>query len=552
MRFSNYMFVGALSVAVLATGCKGKSEPKLLSAKTMKAEIQQFQSKDVDVDNEKSQAAIDFLKSEGVNWTGVTGKNGAYKFSNLTFENEDGVAIKSLSVSGLQMLGDEVPYASAVTIEDFTFEEGKIDEIFFNLPAAETLKGFEDLAEESSEKFMKGLIGNFMNFSGGGYMEGLTFQEKLSSATAQSPKSNVKFIGWNSDKAKMSILLEDMNFKFTEDTGSAGHGFIQHMSIRNLDMTDAGDLSGGTALASMMGQYLNIFNPFKRGYDRIAIRGMDFAVKDKEMDMKFTVPTGDVYFTDVKSGIYHQKIEFPEIKFAIDPASLADGEIPQDVFEKLDLENMVFNYQADLRIDPAQDNIKLLTGGMGWKDNFEINMTYDMDGFSNYFEALEGMFEHLMPMIESQGMGGSHQDMASVSDMEAQMKSMYSGIVINDFTVDLRDQSLLAKGFEIASSQNGQSVDDMKNAAKAVITMGTTQAPTDYTRTLSKDFMGSFNSFIDNGGTLRFSIKPETGFSIGDMVNEFEQASKGDPAAAMGAIDATLKRMKMDFEHLPQ
>lgn len=559
MRATHYFITGAVSAALVVTGCKKPdaviSDTGLLSSNAIKTQVLNNRIKAQDVDSDKAQAVLDFLQEEGVNWSSVSGENGHFTFNEVTIDDAD-ATIDKLEVSGLQMFDDEVPYARSVSLQGLNSEEVDIKALSFNLPTLEQIKALAALEGEENEskqiqtfsKISKEMMSGFGNYSGGGFIEGLTIKDDI--------VGDIGFMGWSKDKDKMSMLLED--FKFTADgPDGKGTGQIGHISIKNIKVTD-GQLDPKDGLSAFMGGYMSLVNPYKRGYESMAIRDVEFSGTEDDMSFSFTLPKGDVWFTEPKNGVFHLKTEFPNMQVKY---NIPEGELPDEqmaMIKDYGFEELNFRFWGDTRVDAKNDNLKLLTGGFAWTDNFEIDMNYDMDGMSNYYEAVENMFDDIMPIIEDAASSGSEIDSAELearmdAAFEKDMVAMMESVVLHEMVVELRDKSLIDKGFQIAADMQGQDVADLKNGIKALVTMGTSAAPTETMTGLAKSFMNSAHAMIDDGGTIRISMTPKNEMTFKDIMTGFAnlEAAETDPAASMSFIDDVLIDLNVGIEHVP-
>lgn len=560
MRATHYFITGAVGATVIFTGCKKTNtvvaESGLLSSATIKTQVLDNQIKAEDVDADKAQAALDFLKAEGIGWASVSGENGHYKFKQVSFEDED-ASIDSLEVSGLQMYDDETPYVRSISLQGLESEDVEIKAMSFNLPSLEQVKALAALEDEKDEskqiqafsKLSSEMMMGFGNYDGGGFLEGLTIKDA-------DLNGNIGFMGWSKEAENMSMLLEDMKFS-GDNADEKAIGRIGHISVKNIKVSNDGSGSKD-GLGAIMGAYMSILNPYKRGYESMAIRDVEFSGSEDDMSFSFTLPKGDVWFTEPKNGVFHLKTDIPKMQVKFD---LPEGELPDEqmaMIKDYGFDNLEFRMWGDTRVDAKNDNLKLLTGGFAWADNFEINMSYDTDGMSKYYEATENMFGDIMPLIEEVASSETEVDPAELearidSVFEQDMMAMMESVVLHELVVELRDKSLFDKVFKIAAEMQDQEVADLKNGIKAMVTMSTSAAPTETMTTLAKDFMSSAHGMIDDGGTIRIIIKPANEMSFKDMMDGFEamEAGGADPVQTMTFIDDVIKDLNIDFEHVP-
>jgi len=300
-----------------------------------------------------------------------------------------------------------------------------------------------------------------------------------------------------------------------------------------------------------MSGYMALVNPYKRGYESFAIRDMKMSGVEDGANVSFELPRGDVWFTEDKGGVYHNKIEFPEIIVKVDESQASD--FPKEAFEDFGLDEMVFKYWGDVRIDRNNDNLRLLTGGFGMKDMMEFDITYDVDGMSGYFNALNRIANDMGKTLEEASTtGGSTPDAlgALSENMAEEVAAEMMKMTFNEMTLELRDKSLMEKAFKFVADEQGVSVGDLKENAKASLHLGAMGAQTKYQRTLVQEGISAGQNFIDSGGSIRISLKPQGGFSAQQAMEMTEQ-NFDDPEQEMEMLDDILKRLNIKVEHVP-
>ncbi len=553
MKPTHIIMSGALvlSLGVGLSGCKDKTKVSaptknnLLSAKTLKAQIKSNMPEVTPVDSDKAEAAIAYMKAEGITWESQSGENGSYTFSNLNFAKEN-ISIGELTVSGLQMLDEETPHASLFTMQDLTLEGGKIDEAVLMLPSADTviaLRNMPDDSDTAMEDFINSVASRLTSISGGGYMQGFTIIEDSAEV------GKLDFMGWNKDGSKISGLIEGFEIdgpvleeaEGAEDLKSVRIG---HMSVTNLDIGEQNKETETQGMALLMQSYLAVLNPYNRGYESMALR--DISVEGPE-GLSVSVPSGDIWFTEDKGGVFHNKFEVPEFNMSMIG-------MEEEGAEMFGLDKMVFKFWGDLRIDRNQDNMKLLTGGLAMKDMMEMHYTYDVDGMSGYYAAMGGMFAEMGGVLDKVIADPTVDADAELEAISPQMEEKFMAelmkVTLNEFNVEIRDQSLLEKGFKLAAEEQGVQVADMKENAKAALNLGAAGASTAYQRTLMRDFIDAAQTFIDSSGAIKMSIKPQGGMSGRDAMQLMEQTAL-ERDELIPAIDDLLKRLNIDFEHVP-
>ncbi len=553
MKPGHLVLTGTLAIGLSLSGCKDKKTkldrpPKnqQLSAKTLKAQIKGNMPEAAPVDSDKAEAAIAYMKAEGITWESQSGENGSYTFSNLNFAEEE-VTIGELTVSGLQMMNEETPYASLFTMQDLTLEGGKIDEVVLMLPSADTMTALRDMPDDSDtamENFIDNVASRLMTFSGGGYMQGFTIIEDSAEV------GKLDFMGWNKDGPKMSGLIEGFKIDGTVLEEADGGDELEeirigHISVTNLDMGEQNKETETQGMALLMQSYMAVLNPYNRGYDSMALR--DISVEGPE-GFSVSVPSGDFWFTEDKGGVFHNKIEVPEFVMSMIGMEEEGAEI-------FGLDKMVFKFWSDLRIDRNQDNMKLLTGGLAMKDMMEMHYTYDVDGMSGYYAAVSGMFAEMGGVLDkviADPTVDADTELEAISpQMEEKFMAELMKVTLNEFNIEIRDQSLLEKGFKLAAEEQGIQVADMKENAKTALNLGTAGASTAYQRTLMQDFIEAAQTFIDSSGAIKVTVKPQGGMSGREAMQLMEGQDMTDQDASMRAIDDMLKRMNIDFEHVP-
>ncbi len=558
LSLSRHLFwTSSAALVLVAAGCKKKEAeftaldgPDLLVASSVKSLVDKAKRPSDIIDEADAKAAMDFIKSEGMSWTSVSGEAGNYVFTDLSFPDDNAVA-KRVEVSGLHMIDEDFPYASYLSIEELESDEFSLNKLVMNLPSAKIIDQIEaldeeDFDEETSVKLYDQVFDEFMDYTGGGYVEGIKFKESDEAAS-------IGFMGWSKDKAKISGLIE--NIEVTGDENDPFNMTVGHFSIKNLDISPWGNMSEKGPMGSVMSGYMSLISPYARGYESISFRDIKLTGKDDDLDMSFDFPKGDIWFTPEKNGVFHLKSNFPKIALNVNLDKIPESdEFPKDMIQEFGWDKSRFNLTSDSRIDQKNDNIKVLHSRFNWEDNLELSTTYDVDGMSGYFKAFEKMGSDMD--LESMSMGGAFGD---PRDAEKLLREMIKDLKVNEFVFGISDKSLLEKSFKLAGHQQGSSAEDMRNGVKASLGLATIGATTDYRREVINDATSALSEFLDSGGTLRLTIKPDNGF---DFLESFESIKKMQAEAIFGntntddfdaeaAIDDILRAVNINMEHVP-
>lgn len=473
-------------------------------------------------------------------WDSRTGENGNYVFTNLGF-GEANARIERLTLNGLHMRDTAGPYVDSIIIEGLNSEQDD------GLWVQKLEKGQIHFGENywgNFGSFDASLISPFESLrilveqilQGGGnsaaYFEGLSLNINLDL------KAEAEFMGWvpGAETGELSFFLDDVDYAMTmldPDSEMAGareetvRFSVDTMTGKNLDLEA---LNPQQALDfDLVGM-----NPFDTSLDQLTINNLDLLFDGLTLDIATLTSSVD---GNVK-GKFSRGTEIPALY-------LAFKQTPQnpslrslyDIFQGMGMDQWEFSYRSKLNLDVKRDRASVDEMRLVMKDGAELKLAYDVVGFHNYGMVMQSMREKL----ENARKGDEVVDFES---FQAQINAALSEMTLDRLELYLDDNSLLEKTLNTMAVNQDVSLDVARQQVKAYAMLMTLGVDDPYLSTLAEDFATSAQSFVLEGGGLKFSVDPDDGFKLGAAVIAAERDKNASVQDLYGPLNA-------DFEHIP-
>ena len=518
----------------------------LVSIADIRSDLKQYKRAS-DVSATDAEAALTFLGKDG-EWDSVESKNGIHIFSNLT---ADEMVIGSAEVHGLRMLSEEIPFADYVVLKNISVEDVMtIDRAEFSLPDSamiETLLEAQKIAEEERAKNQDQNVEDWLSYSGGPTADqiasidllrnfsGAGFFQGFEASPEDDAEFKVEFMGWTKEGRTISLLLSNLEFRTEDSYDSPDLVSVETVSIKNYRLSDAPVTGGGFMLgfSYVMGGYLNFLNPLNRNFDALSSRNIRVEYEDDGMTGQ--VPSGDIWYEDAGDGGHYMVFNVPEGRYDFTQGSYRSEIDPFDM-TRLGLNPMIFSYGAKIKANPVTDMMHMEQGGLHIQDNIRLEFTYKMEGFNALLSAMNsGMF-----------MGTDEVD-----PVEEAMQNL----AVRGFSLELTDLGLMERGMDFAASEQGMSVDEVRDMAKSGITMSTMAASSDYQAELAQGYIETLSAFIDEGGTFKMVADPDDGLARNELAFPYGAMAPSNPFAppkpedSMEIVDKWLRNLNIRFEH---
>ena len=523
----------------------------LVSIADIKSDLKQYR-RTTNVSDSDAQAALDFLGKDG-EWDSVESRNGIHIFNNLM---ADEMVIGSAEVHGLRMLSEEIPFADYVVLKNISVEDVMtIDRAEFSLPDSamiETLLEAQKAAADDLEIYNPGDplmtpmdigpssdelagIDLMRNFSGAGFIQGFKAQPE------EGAEVKIDFIGWTKEGRTLSFLMSNLNADIEDAYETPSHVSIEAMSMKNYKLSDVPVTGGGYmfGMSFIMGGYLNFLNPLNRNFDAMSLRNIRFEYEGDGMSGH--VPAADIWYEDATDGGHYLIFNMPNIRYDFGQTGY-DSDIDPIVMNKLGLNPMVMSYGGKAKANPETDMLHLEQGGLHIQDNMRMEFTYKMEGFNALLSAMNS------------GMFMSYR----VTDETNPFEEAIKNLAVRGFSMELTDLGLMERGMDFAASEQGMSVDEVRDMAKGGITMSTMAASSDYQAEMAQGYIKALSAFIDEGGSFKIIADPDSGLSARDLAIPFEAMVPSNPFAppkpedSMEIVDKWLRNLNIKFEHVAE
>ncbi len=241
-------------------------------------------------------------------------------------------------------------------------------------------------------------------------------------------------------------------------------------------------------------------NPMDPGYDSVIIDdlafnagGINFAMPSLNASIERNADGQPVkYVTQPYKMTLRADAEGGE------PGSQLAGALGMVGYEALELSGAgVSNY------DPETDTISLEAGSNYFKlkDGFEMRLGGEVEGYSAYAKSFAGMdFEDMMD--------GGEPD-------EQMMQEAVSKLKLHGFTLQLTDDSMVDRLFNLAAAQSGEDPAQLRTQVIAMTSMAPMMAAeSGVDMEIVNDAVTAIQGFMQEPGTLTLSLKPEQPLSM--------------------------------------
>lgn len=183
-----------------------------------------------------------------------------------------------------------------------------------------------------------------------------------------------------------------------------------------------------------------------------------------------------------------QVMEPLTIKMVSDPQSDQVTSV-KDFISKLGYDALTFDMQQTSEINLKTDQSRIYDSYVKMNDGFVFNYAYDVSGMN------------AMHSMTTSGEDGATED-------------ALKALKVNSGTLSLTDNSILDRVFKMIAEQQGTSESVLKMQAKSVLMLASLGATSKEDGKVITNLAGAIGDFIDAGGTLDISLKPETALSL--------------------------------------
>lgn len=449
-------------------------------------------------------------------------EGGAHVWRDVVIDTEDGeqVRAESLRVDGAHLEG-EAPRFDRLTLTNASIadKEGalKVGSLTLIGPNAATAKLVARLLEgrdiEDGEDFGKPTDYAFETFA----IENATFDvaNPDSGETVQMAFGAIKLN--RLDAGRLASFLFD-GFTLTGDFVDETTGKTNAVAVRlgKLEMTgiDARlvDAAAAEAQANGKGEDAGAFqrafaDPFLKRYDGYSLTGFALDVAG----FKVALPEAEGRANQTRGGV-----EYIDSYGPLTVTVSEEGEFGAQAKPFLAMmgyeSGLEFSGRSRQIADPLQDRIHSQEWRVELRDGFVLEGGYDIGGVGEYVRraaALSGAFDA----------GEAVEDPSALA-------SLYEPLIINGVELKFTDNSIVSRGFKVASAMSGQPADQLQAQTAAMLAMGSAFAPEGPAKAVITKSVLALQNFLAEPGVLTLSLKPETPVKVADLV-----ALESDPSA---------------------
>ncbi len=494
----------ALAIAISGTlalrACGKKDKPK--SA----ANIEKVEARTVS-DAEAMQAlaafSLDTSGSGKLQWDKRDGSGGNYTFADVKI-NDDGKnsTIGQVEIWGAHMAGEQASF-DKIEFRDVTSVSDDSNDTKIKIASIALVKPSPALASGLAKSF-GGDKEAFDNMDGDISFQAVSFTGF--NLTDDDVNMNIKSMSMGEAKDKTGVLsLSGLTMDGKGDGGSKPNF---KMSLGAINITGAnikkykgmfkairnsgenGDLSE-EAMADFM-KTMNIYDP---DFNTASIRDFDINADGLTITMKSLEASAS------KKG---DKITIvsemsPMVVVLPKDSNNADLQKVTETLAALGYESLEFTMAGKTLLDEKADTMKGYDTYIEMKDGFRLSYDYDMSGYKAFSEKMAAM----------SAQGDTADPMAAMA--------MMNDLQISKFSISLRDDSIVDRGFKFAAAQQGGTADALKTQAKAMLGFATMAAQDEAQQKLATEMVAALTALIDNGGTLTIDMNPKPPINFGEI-----------------------------------
>jgi hypothetical protein len=261
--------------------------------------------------------------------------------------------------------------------------------------------------------------------------------------------------------------------------------------------SDAGEQQIMAAYQSASASHqLDMFSSIAVRGLRVALPGMTLSMDALTADMA-SIAGRTVAVADMGSLSLVPKIGHPE-------GMQIAGALGMLGYEELDvsMHSRTVYDEASGRMYSEGDNYIQLN------DGFRLELSQDYTGYQAYLAALGNMSPN----------AGESDDPEVVM---AELAELFGPLVVNNVNLRLTDLSILERAIDAGAAAQGQTPEQMRMGASAMVMMGMASAPPALSPELTSEAAAALSAFIGTGGSLIVDMSPNPALRIGDYFASF-------------------------------
>ncbi|PHS40477.1 MAG: hypothetical protein COA91_03550 [Robiginitomaculum sp.] len=493
----------ALAIAIsgtLALGACGKKDKPKSAANIEKVEARKVS--DAEAMQALAAFSLDTSGSGKLQWDKRDGSGGNYTFTDVKINNEKETStIGQVEIWGAHM-ADEQANFDKIEFRDMAFISDDGDDTTMKIASIALVKPSPALAVGLAKSF-GGDEDAFENMDGDIGFQAISFTGF--NLTDDDVNMSIKSMSMGEAKDKTGVF--SLSGLTLDGKGDGGKNI--KMSLGSIDVTGANlekykglikaisnsDENGNlneAAMADMM-KTMNIYDP---DFKTASIQDFDMNVGGLLVTMKSLTASADKKGgkTTIASEMSPLVINPPKDN------KNADLQQMTETLAALGYESLEFTMAGTTVMDEKDDTMIGYDTYIEMKDGFRLSYDYDMSGYKAFMEKMTAM----------SAQGDAADPMAAMA--------MMNDLQINKFSISLRDDSIVDRGFKFAAAQQGGTADALKSQAKAMLGFATMAAQDEAQQKLATEMVAALTTLIDNGGTLTIDMNPGSPVNIGEIV----------------------------------
>ncbi len=502
LMLSSALVMGACSAkdkgadAVKSAAEVAKVSVDSVDAKALEPLLKVAPRKVADVEAEKALGLMGLdATNKKITWSDKDGKTGSYTYKDVAVAGDNGESVKiaKLTLNGVHMAEDN-PSFDRLDAEDISIDGDDglltIENVSLARPspklgqgvmkAVETIGSIRDWGDMDVNV---DLDDGELAF-GAALIDGMSFKSENANAT-------LDLFGWGEDPetSKGVFVLEDFDLTGKDDLDDTPISVsVESISANGIDLDyfrSLGVDGSGKDLINRsrsMSQKGSPFNPYAQSFD-------NFKMEDVAINIDtLSISTEGASGTSSKRGdvtTVRQSLSPVKIGFSGDPS---DPDLMQmrDVLSEIGFETLEFSASQTSVLDEGNDSFSVTDAVLDLKDGFNLSYDYEGTGLS----ALK--------------------DTDDPDQIEAAMGQMK----LKSMNMALTDYNLVNRAIEFAAKQQGTSAALIKMQLKGGLMVASLGAQNEAQGRALTDLGNALGQFVDQGGTLKISLNPETPISV--------------------------------------
>jgi hypothetical protein len=435
-------------------------------------------------------------------------------------ETDGGPTLDKLVVSGMQVDGFEGEAENRVKVMDAT-----VGSLVVVKPSAAMFANLADImmAEDASSNAATDTLEELS-----AQMDFRAFQVEDMAANVMEDGNTGTLslkqiiVGNDKDEGMMDIVLETLDFVWVGANGNDAENFAINMdglTVMGLDteqLNNAPNPSGGIASSLMAGLSPASSPPYRQiDFGKFNLTSAIVDVTSEGFEADSTSKGSTVELRSVFAPTLITLKDMSATRAAPFMEALRDNGLAEISLKGSSLTS--FDLKAD-RVSVTDSRFEIDEG-------LRTRCDYSLMGLKAAEDALEasGLSQPVLDMADVDDREGAFEkylaDMQAYSEAQTEANKAITLEAMNCDIQDVADNSLVERGYQVASAITGRSVPVLKGGAKTMIALGSLTAQSEFQRDLMDTVGSGLIDFIDTPGqTMTVTMAPSTPVSITSLI----------------------------------